>query len=228
MAFRQIDKRHADVYKTSMKKETFQKNLPPLIGIFIMVGAAILLRRLFFLAIPIGALAWWGSAAALERFFAGAQGRRRARVKALPDARTRQDMSQALAKVERLQALNAHIPDETLTAALNKLAEQANFLIDETVRTPNRANAAHKALAIYLDDAVELAQRFADLQRFAAMGKEEIRKTTESITALTTLFQIYAQRMRKAEALDLDIKITVLEDRLRAEGIFNKPKDQES
>ena len=80
----------------------------------------------------------------------------------------------------------------------------------------------HKALALYLEDAVEVSQGFADLQRFKAMSAKEIEKTAQSLEHLIVLFKTYAERMRHHESEDLDIKITVLEDRLRGEGIFDR------
>ena len=207
----------------TMSRTALLKNIPPLLGIVALIGGAILLRRWFFLAIPLGLGVWWGSHVLLSRIFGdGRLVARRKRVRQIPDARTRQDMQQALAKIETLKSLNAQIPDESITAALNKLADQAAFLVDESTRHPGRANIAHKALALYLGDAVEVSQGFADLQRFKAMPKAEIEKTAKSLEHLVTLFQTYAERMRKSESVELDIKITVLEDRLRGEGIFDR------
>ena len=58
----------------------------------------------------------------------------------------------------------------------------------------------------------DLAQRFADLQRFSDMSEQEIKKTKVSLEALVKLFAAYAQRLRKDEALDLDIRIVLDHD----------------
>lgn len=206
-----------------MSRQTIVKNLPPILGLLVMIAAALMLRRLALLAVPIGLATWYGAHLAINRLWLPNDGmRRRKRVTAIPDARTRQDMRGALAKIETLQALNEKIPNEDLTATLNELAKAAAFLVDETTRNPAKAGASHKALALYLDDAVALSQRFADLQRFQAMSAREIAKTNASLKQLVTLFGAYAERMRVEEALDLDIQISVLEDRLRAEGIFDR------
>ena len=102
------------------------------------------------------------------------------------------------------------------------MADEAAFLVDETTRNPTRSNISHKALALYLEDAVEISQAFADLQRFRSMPKAGVEKTAKSLEDLVTLFQTYGERMRHNESEDLDIKITVLEDRLRGEGIFDR------
>lgn len=206
-----------------MDRDTLLKNIPPIIGLLVMIGAGILLRRFFLLAIPIGLVAWWGSHKILSRFWGdGALVQRRNRVKAIPDARHRQDMSQALARIEKLKPLNSEIPDQRITDALDKLADKAAFLVDESLRRPARAGVAHKPLALYLEDAVEVSQGFADLQRFESLSEEEITKTATSLEHLIQLFQTYAARMKHQESEDLDIKITVLEDRLRGEGIFDR------
>lgn len=206
-----------------MNRAAYIKNIPPLVGLVVMIAAAFILRRLFIFAIPIGLGAWWGCHILMSRAFGDRAVKvRRKRVYQLPDARTRQDMQQALAKIETLNALNAQIPDETLTHALHRLAEAAIFLVDETTRNPSRANVTHKALTLYLEDAVEVSRAFADLQRFQSMKSAEITKTATSLQHLITLFQTYAARMRHHESEDLDIKITVLEDRLRSEGIFDR------
>lgn len=199
------------------------KNLPPLIGLVLMIVLGFVMRRYFLLAIPFGLVAWWASHALLFKIW-GDQDllSRRRQISQIPDARSRQDMSQALARVERLKFLNTQIPDTAITAALDELANQAAFLIDESISNPLRANVAHKALALYLEDAVDVSQGFADLQRFKAMPQAEIEKTVTSLEHLIALFQTYAERMRHAESLDLDIKITVLEERLRGEGVFDR------
>ncbi len=223
----EIDKRLAtkpfSPHVALMNREALLKNIPPLIGLVIMIGAGILLRRFFLLAIPIGLVAWWGSHKILSRYWGdGAQIQRRNRVKAIPDARHRQDMSQALARIETLKSLNTQIPDERITAALDKLADRAAFLVDEALRRPARAGVAHRPLMLYLEDAVEVSQGFADLQRFESLSEEEIAKTATSLEHLIQLFQTYAARMKHQESEDLDVKITVLEDRLRGEGIFDR------
>lgn len=206
-----------------MSRAAILKNLPPIVGLLVMVAAALVLRRWMLLAVPIGLLTWYGAHLALTRLWIPQeQSRRRNRVRAIPDSRTRQDMAQALAKIETLHDLNQKIPDEGLTSTLNELAKAAAFLVDETTRKPAKAGASHKALALYLDDAVTVSQRFADLQRFRSISAQEIEKTNGSLKQLVILFQAYAERMRVEEALDLDIQISVLEDRLRAEGIFDR------
>ena len=132
----------------------------------------------------------------------------------------RDELAEALDKVAKLRTLNGQIPNAGMTAALDRLANQASFLIDEAVRQPSQASIAQKPLRLYLSDAIDVAQRYANLQRFSKLTEEEISKTKTSIEALVKLYQAYAQRLRKDEALDLGIRISVLKDRLRSEGIF--------
>lgn len=129
------------------------------------------------------------------------------------------DLTEAEENKRTLMDLNKRIPDSGITRQLHTIVADVDFLIAESRRRPQEFRADRKVLVHYLPQVVELAQLFADQQRFGQIDFETRDRTTTALADLTKLFDSYKDRRQSREAMDLNVQIDVLEAKLREEGI---------
>ena len=211
-----------------MKRERRPEDWLPL-----LLGGAALLLSLFWLrnvliAFFLGTLVWasaWFSLRPRDRL---AEQLRRDLVKVRIQA-VREQLEGVSLDIRELERLNRRIPDESLTQSLNSLTARAAFLAQEVIEQPDAIRfSAKRPLLVYLPQVVEIAQRYASMQRFGAEANlDMLKRTRQSLKDLILLFDHHIEKLRKAEALDLDVQISVIEKRLQSEGVLDtqSPED---
>lgn len=139
------------------------------------------------------------------------------------DEYARNMVVKGLELLEELRAQRDAINEYVFTRRLNELAECYAELLNRVVADHNKATHLRKLNSYYLPTAIKLLQSYRDAKgqdtsyMEISATREDILKTLDQIiNALKTL----KKKMVKSNLENIDIKIEVLEDILRADGFI--------
>ncbi len=130
----------------------------------------------------------------------------------------RQQLAQACAQVERLEALTRRIADPRLTDRLARITGEAREILLLLEADPNDVGKARRFLSVYLEGALQVCERY---ERTALQhGVTELEQDfTDVLDTIARVFAEQRARLLAHEVLDLDVQIEVLKRRLELEGI---------
>ena len=150
-----------------MDRDRLLKNLPPLIGLVVMVAAALILRRSAILAIPVGVLTWWGAYLLLNRTFGPGSIRvRDRRLAKLSNQALKEQLEGALAQAGQLHDQAPRVPDPGMEQVLIALAADLEGWVTAAVSYPRHAGAQAPHLAPRTSAAHEMTTRVTNLSEF--------------------------------------------------------------
>jgi hypothetical protein len=127
-------------------------------------------------------------------------------------------IAEARARLSRLEAAAAAVPQRDFAEAIARIAALGRRIVAEAESDPNDLRRARRFLAITLEGAEGVANRYVETHRGLASPvlEENFR------TLLADLEQSFAQQLATLKDSDvraLDVDIAVLQQRLREEGM---------
>lgn len=129
------------------------------------------------------------------------------------------DMTQQL---DHLHALNDAIPEEGLSAAMDRM-EKAGRSIAETVgEHPEKAKQIRRFANYYLPDAVRVLDQYATMARQGVRGENaaEVRQQVEqNAGSIAAAFENQLDSLYAAESMDLSADLEVLQNLMKGQGL---------
>ncbi|MBR5947983.1 MAG: 5-bromo-4-chloroindolyl phosphate hydrolysis family protein [Clostridia bacterium] len=134
-------------------------------------------------------------------------------------------LAEADAHIVALRKLNERIPDENVTAAIDRMVKAGDGILAELSKNPTKARSMRRFLTYYLPTSVKLMEGYAMQQDAGYQGenlkeiKERIEKNAETIARSfeTSLDSLYA-----GEAIDISSDIAVLDSMVNNKTINNQ------
>lgn len=134
-------------------------------------------------------------------------------------------LSEADAHIVALRKLNERIPDENVTAAIDRMVKAGDGILAELSKNPTKARSMRRFLTYYLPTSVKLMEGYAMQQEAGYQGenlkeiKERIETNAETIARSfeTSLDSLYA-----GEAIDISSDIAVLDSMVNGKSIKNQ------
>lgn len=129
------------------------------------------------------------------------------------------DMQQ---KLDRLHQLNEALPDEQLSAAMDRMEKAGRSIVDTVEATPAKAKAVRRFANYYLPDAVNILEQYAKLAKQGVRGENaaSIRSEVErNAASIATAFENQLDALYASESMDLSADLTVLQSMLKGQGL---------
>ncbi|WP_291297316.1 5-bromo-4-chloroindolyl phosphate hydrolysis family protein [Elioraea sp.] len=129
-------------------------------------------------------------------------------------------IAEAKARITRLEAAAAVVPQRDFAEAIARIAALGRRIVAEAEGDPNDLRRARRFLAITLEGAEGVANRYVETHRGLASPVLE----QNFRTLLADLEQSFAQQLASLKESDvraLDVDIAVLQQRLREEGMVD-------
>ncbi len=192
------------------------------------LGAATILVALFGLgivptvAIALGALVWAGAALMLvprRRF--------RSLLKAgdlgYDAALARRELETAAGRVRTLRRLGDRLDRldrPAMTVSLARITASAEAIMRDLERSPRDYRRMRKPLTHYLAHVETIAERYAYMRAAAGpVDPATTQRIERTLADLERVFEDYTRRAVEDEAFDLDSRILLLEQEIKAEGV---------
>ena len=192
--------------------------LAPALGAVVLVVALFGLDLGPVMAVILGALVWGGAALTLmpRRRFGGlakAQG-------LVYDAEMiRGELEAAVARVASIRRLGSTLALPGISDQLGRITASAEAIINDVERSPADYRRMRKALTHYLGHVETIAERVAYMHGTGALDRDTRQRTERTLSGVEQVFVDYTRRMVQDEAHDLDARIALLEQEIRAEGV---------
>ncbi len=125
---------------------------------------------------------------------------------------------------EELRKLNNDIPDERLSAAIDRMSTASDGIIDELSNHPDKAKTARRYLNYYLPSSVQLLRSYASTLKVEGAGEHQAsirREIEDKAETVAAAFEHQLDRLYAAEALNVSAKAEVLEEVLKSEGLVD-------
>lgn len=127
-------------------------------------------------------------------------------------------IEEANGRLARLEATRKAIRIPAIQQKLGQMIARARGVVETIEREPASLPRARKFLNLYLDDAETVTRRFAAIEA-TARDPELERKFLESLETMDRVFAEQQDRLIRGSALDLDVQLEVLTQRLKQEGV---------
>lgn len=125
-------------------------------------------------------------------------------------------------KLDALHALNEALPDETMSAAMNRMEKAGRAIVETVEANPAKAKQVRRFANYYLPDAVHILGQYATMARRQVRGENAaaIRSEVEqNVGQIATAFENQLDALYAAESMDLSADLTVLQNMLRGQGL---------
>lgn len=193
--------------------------LAPAVGALVLVVALFALDLGPVLALVLGGLVWAGTALTLmpkKRF--GSLDKAQGLVYGADMIRG--ELESALARTASIRRLAARLDWPNIGDRLGRIAASAEAIINDVERNPGDYRRMRKALTHYLAHVETIAERLAYMAESGALDTETRRRSEKTLVGVEQVFVDYTRRMVQDEAHDLDARISLLEQEIRAEGVL--------
>ncbi|MCQ8103300.1 5-bromo-4-chloroindolyl phosphate hydrolysis family protein [Methylomonas sp. SURF-2] len=134
-------------------------------------------------------------------------------------AEIKQILAAALAIIRDIEQANRNIVHTELNRRIAKICEIADGVISELEADPRGIRRARKFLNVYLENVLQVIQGYAKTHRQAGSRALE-GNFTQALDAIEAAFQEQQQKLLEEDVFDLDVKIEVLTQQLKREGIL--------
>ncbi len=127
------------------------------------------------------------------------------------------ELDEALAEADghimRLRELNEHIPNERITASIDRMVTAGDAILAELAKNPTKARTMRRFLTYYLPTAVKLMEGYA-LQQDAGISGENLSDIKTKIEGnceiVARSFETSLDSLYAGEAIDINADIAVL------------------
>lgn len=134
-------------------------------------------------------------------------------------------LAEADAHIVQLRKLNERIPDEKLTAAINRMVTAGDSILAELSRNPTKARSMRRFLTYYLPTSVKLMEGYAMQQDAGYQGEnlKEIKNRIETnAETIAKSFETSLDSLYAGEAIDISSDIAVLDSMVNGKSIHDK------
>ena len=124
--------------------------------------------------------------------------------------------------LDALHALNADIPDEVLSSAMERMEKAGRGIVETVAKTPDKARLADRFARYYLPEVLKILGAYADMEKTGVKGENagqilgDVRRNAETMAAA---FENQLDALYSAEALDISTDIEVLDGILKAQNL---------
>jgi 5-bromo-4-chloroindolyl phosphate hydrolysis protein len=131
-------------------------------------------------------------------------------------SRALEDSSRIIRNIEQA---NDRIRNNELNRRIERICDVANSILAEIAADPRDFRRARKFLNVYLEGARQVTEGYAKTHQQSHSGELEqnFRNVLETIESV---FQEQHQKLLEEDVFDLDVKIEVLSNQLKREGIL--------
>ncbi|HIX94469.1 MAG TPA: 5-bromo-4-chloroindolyl phosphate hydrolysis family protein [Candidatus Gemmiger excrementipullorum] len=202
-----------------------EKQVRPVLPLY-LAGAGVLAASLVFPPYTLGSLAVVAVAGAA----AGLAGRALCPVRVVrtlvPYATGSEDVDAMLtgiaADLDRLHALNDAIPDQELSAAMDRMEKAGRRIVDVVEKDPEKARMVDRFARYYLPESLKLMSAYAELEKNGVQGENAAQITRElrqNAGTTATAFETLLDSLYSDEALNISTDIEVLDSILKSQDL---------
>lgn len=131
----------------------------------------------------------------------------------------RQTLAAALAAIQDIEQSNRNIAHAEFNRRITGICEIAEGVVADLEADPRGIRRARKFLNVYLENVQQVIQGYAKTHRHAGSEKLE-QNFSQALDAIEAAFQEQQQKLLEEDVFDLDVKIEVLTQQLKREGIL--------
>ena len=124
--------------------------------------------------------------------------------------------------LDTLHALNVDIPDEVLSAAMDRMEKAGRGIVAAVEQAPEKARSIDRFARYYLPEVLKIMGAWAGMEKAGAKGENagtvltDIRKNAGT---MATAFENQLDALYSAEAMDISTDIEVLDGILKAQNL---------
>lgn len=134
-------------------------------------------------------------------------------------AEIRNTLAEAYATIKNIQQANRNIRHAELNQRIAGICDIATGVIADLEADPRGIRRARKFLNVYLENVQQVIQGYADTHRYASSESLE-QNFRQALDAIESAFVEQQQKLLEEDLFDLDVKIEVLTQQLKREGIL--------
>lgn len=138
-----------------------------------------------------------------------------------PDLDKQLEASRAL--LMKLHAANDAIPDEAISAQLDRMEDVGLSILNRVAEQPGMANSVRRFMNYYLPTAEKLLSTYTRLSKAGISGEQiegTMKSVENSLTMIVTAFEKQLDSLYKDENLDITTDIEVLETMMKADNLI--------
>lgn len=140
------------------------------------------------------------------------------------DAEVDRQIEEGRATLRRIHDSNVAIPDEVISAQIQRMEDAGAAIFDELEKDVSKAAQVRRFMNYYLPTADKLLNHYSSLSRVA--GGENVNSALKSIEnsmeMIAVAFEKQLDALYKDSALDIETDIQVLETMINADGHAEK------
>jgi len=129
-------------------------------------------------------------------------------------------------KLRQIQRLDVEINDEAVSARIDRIGHLTASIFHVVEEHPERADEVRRFMNYYLPTTFKLLKSYSLMEKQSYQGENiaAARKKIEGILdTLVLAFEKQLDRLFKAEAMDVDADISVLETMMTTDGLIEPP-----
>ena len=126
------------------------------------------------------------------------------------------------ADLDRLHALNDAIPDQELSAAMDRMEKAGRRIVDVVEKDPEKARMVDRFARYYLPESLKLMSAYAELEKNGVQGENAAQITRElhqNAGTTATAFETLLDSLYSDEALNISTDIEVLDSILKSQDL---------
>ena len=146
--------------------------------------------------------------------------------KAMPYATGSEDVDAMLEEITKnldaLHALNDAIPDDALSAALDRMEKAGRSIVKAVDATPDKANQINRFARYYLPEVVKIMTSYAHMEKGGVKGENAeqiLGDVQKNAGTMATAFENQLDALYSAEAMDISTDIEVLDGILKSQNL---------
>ena len=124
--------------------------------------------------------------------------------------------------LDDLRAVNDAIPDEEMSAKIDRLEAVSAKIFEQAKSDPDKLPRMRKFMDYYLPTSLKLLQTYAELDAQGVEGEnisESKKRIEQTMDTLVHAFETQLDQLFQDDALDVSADIDVMETMLRADGL---------
>ena len=139
------------------------------------------------------------------------------------DVRLDRDIADGQARLEKLRAANAAIPDPGITANLDRMCRAGEQIFRELGRDPQKVTLVRRFMSYYLPTAEKLMEQYQLLSAAEVKGENiesAMRRIESSMGMIADAFDKCADSLFKDNEMDIDAEIQVMKTLLTGDSLI--------
>lgn len=138
-------------------------------------------------------------------------------------------LTEADGHIVSLRKLNERIPNQNLTAAIDRMVTSGESILQELSKNPTKARSMRRFLTYYLPTSVKLMEGYAMQQEAGFKGENLIEIKTRIENNADTIaksFETSLDSLYAGEAIDISSDIAVLDSMVNGNSIKNNSRKE--